>query len=183
MTHSVVDAQPQLTIGIDARAAAEVGAGRGRVVRELLRAFAAREAPHRYRCYARQRWEEPLDERFQWDLLDARDPVWQLRTAAMASRACDVFLSTNSYLMVALLRVPAVAIVYDLVTFEPELRPPRSALIERVTLRLAVRSGQPLVCISEATAGALLKHFPKAGGQITVAPLGVSPSVYSTFGD
>jgi len=35
-------ASPPLSVGIDARAAAEVPAGRGRVVRELLRALADR---------------------------------------------------------------------------------------------------------------------------------------------
>ena len=47
-----------LTIGIDARAAAEVPAGRGRVVRELLRALAARpEDSHHYVLYARRAWD------------------------------------------------------------------------------------------------------------------------------
>ena len=57
-----------LTIGIDARAAVEVPAGRGRVVRELLRALAAREDErYRYVLYARSAWrEQPLDERFSW---------------------------------------------------------------------------------------------------------------------
>jgi len=43
-----------MTIGIDARAVVEVPAGRGRVVRELLRALAAREDDgHRYILYVR----------------------------------------------------------------------------------------------------------------------------------
>ena len=54
-----------LTIGIDARAATEVEAGRGRVVRELLRALGDRADAHRYVCYARRRWDEPLDDRFR----------------------------------------------------------------------------------------------------------------------
>ena len=46
----------RMPIGIDARAAAEVPAGRGRVVRELLRALAAREDDgRRYVLYARER--------------------------------------------------------------------------------------------------------------------------------
>ena len=91
-----------LTIGIDARAATEVQAGRGRVVRELLRALTARPDPHRYLCYARTAWEEPLDRRFCWKLLQAPDPLWHVRTADAAARECDVFLSTNSYLTVML---------------------------------------------------------------------------------
>jgi glycosyltransferase involved in cell wall biosynthesis len=167
-----------LTIGIDARAATEVTAGRGRVVRELLRAFAARDDPHTYRCYGRARWEKRLDERFSWELIGARDPLWHVLTAAAASRRCDVFLSSNSYLTVPLLRVPAVAIVYDLITFEPGMRPNRrSALIERLTLGTAVRRARGLLCISNTTAEALLARFPAAAAKVTVAPLGVSPAL------
>ena len=164
-----------LTIGIDARAATEVKAGRGRVVRELLRAFAALNAPHRYRCYARVPWQQPLDERFRWDLIGARDPIWHVRAAVRASRTCDVFLSSNSYLTVPMLRIPAVAIVYDLITFERTMRPNRrSVVIERLTLGAAVRSAGALVCISKATADDLVDRFPAAKEKIVLAPLGVS---------
>src|ERR1039458_1827426 len=111
-----------LTIGIDARAAVEVAAGRGRGVRELLLALAAREDPHSYRCYARRRWQGQLDARFQWCEIGARDPLWHVRTARAAQRECDVFLSSNSYLTPLFMRTPAVPIVYDLVAFEPAMR-------------------------------------------------------------
>jgi len=162
-----------LVIGIDARASTEVRAGRGRVVRELLRALARRDDPHTYLCYAREAWTESLDGRFRWVLSRTRDPLWHLRTAR-AARSCDVFLSSNSYLTVLLLRIPAVAIVYDLVTFERDMRPNlRSTIIERLTLGRAVRRARGLVCISQATADALVSRFPAAAAKATVAPLGV----------
>ena len=167
-----------LAIGIDARAATEVQAGRGRVVRELLLALAERDDPHRYFCYAREPWTEPLDSRFQWVTLRSPDPVWHARTAAAANRQCDVFLSTNSYLTVLWLRVPSAAIVYDLVTFEPGMRPNRrSLIIERLTLGPAVNRANSLICISQATADALVSHFPAAAGKIEVVPLGASRAV------
>jgi glycosyltransferase involved in cell wall biosynthesis len=167
-----------LTIGIDARAATEVKAGRGRVVRELLRGLAASGAQHRYVCYARTAWDEPLGDRFCWRLVGAPDPLWHAVTALRAGRECDVFLATNSYLSVILTRVPAVAIVYDLVTFEPAMAPRRrSAVIERLTLGTAVRRARSFVCISQTTADALTTHFPGAAGRITVAPLGVAPTL------
>jgi hypothetical protein len=135
-----------LTIGIDARAATEVPAGRGRVVRELLRSLAARTGDeHRYVLYARRVWEEqPLDERFRWHLIGSRDPVWHLRAARAANRGCDVLLSSNSYLTTLFTRVPAVPIVYDMVTFEPSMRPNRrSTVIERLTLGPAGRRCSP----------------------------------------
>src|SRR5437660_1191097 len=100
-----------LRIGIDARAATEVGAGRGRVVRELLRVWSADPLDYTYICYARRPWEQSLGERFRWRLISAPDPLWHVRTARAVARECDVFLSTNSYLTVILNRGPSVAIV------------------------------------------------------------------------
>src|SRR3954454_15924130 len=96
--HVILAPIPGLTIGIDARAATEEIAGSGRVVRELIRALAAREEPHRYRLYAHTRWDEPLDERFTWALSPATGLRWHVGAARRAGAACDVLLSTNSYL-------------------------------------------------------------------------------------
>jgi glycosyltransferase involved in cell wall biosynthesis len=167
-----------LTIGIDARAAVEVPAGRGRVVRELLRALAAREDErYRYVLYARSAWEEqPLDERFSWHLIGARDPWWHALTARAANRECDVFLSSNSYLTTLFTRIPAVPIIYDLVVFNPAMRPNRrSTIIERATLGATVRRSAALIAISQATANALAARHPRAGRRTTVALLGVAP--------
>lgn len=176
----------KLTIGIDARAAAEIAAGRGRVVRELLRALTARKQDeHRYVLYARETWsdrtleqEGGLDERFEWKLIRARNPFWHFLAARAASRECDVFLSANSYLTTWFAGVPSVPVVYDLVTFEPALQPNRrSALIERITLPPAVRRSAAFLAISKATANALTERFPRAAGRTAVALLGATPAL------
>jgi len=167
-----------LTIGIDARAAVEVPAGRGRVVRELLRSLAARtDDRHRYILYARQAWRAlELDERFAWHTIAARDPWWHMSAARAANRTCDVFLSCNSYLTVLRLRIPAVPIVYDLAAFEPTMRPnARSTIVERLTLGPATRRCAALLAISQATADALAARFPATIGRTTVAHLGAGP--------
>jgi glycosyltransferase involved in cell wall biosynthesis len=168
-----------LIVGIDARAATEVPAGRGRVVRELLRALAAREDDgHRYVLYGRRAWHGgELDERFRWRLIGARDPWWHVLSARAANRECGVFLSSNSYLTAWFLRIPSVPIVYDLTTFAPSMRPNRrSVLIERATLGVAARRSAAVLAISEATANALEDRFPAARGKTVVAPLGVAPT-------
>jgi len=173
-------ATKELRIGIDARAAVEVPAGRGRLVRELLRALAAREdGGERYVLYARKQWwEEPLDGRFQWRTIPARDPWWHVHTARAADRECDVFLSTNSYLTCLLTNIPSVPIVYDLAPFEPAMRPNRrSVVIERLTLGRAVRRSAGLLAISDATAAALTERFPAAAGCTSVALLGVAKAL------
>jgi glycosyltransferase involved in cell wall biosynthesis len=167
-----------LRIGIDARAAVEVAAGRGRFVREILVALSARDDDARFLCYAREHWDEALDERFKWRLIDAPDPWWHARTAHAANGECDVFLSTNSYLTTWMLRIPAVPVIYDMVAFDRGHSPNhRSAVIERLTLGLAVRRSRGFVAISHATAEEFERRFPAAGGRVTVAPLGVAPQL------
>ena len=168
-----------LTIGIDARAAVEVPAGRGRLVRELLLALAQRDEPHTYRCYARTAWDAPLDERFVWDTISSADPWWHVRAAAAASRACDVFLSTNSYLTLWMLRrTPGVLVMYDMVAFEASMRPSRrSRWIERATLAPALRRSAAVLCISEATEAGLIARFPHTRSRTVVAPLGVAAAL------
>ncbi len=166
------------TIGIDARAATEEGAGGGRFVRELVRALARRDDDLRYVLYARERWDEPLDERFGWHTIAARDPIWHWQAARAANRECDCFLSTNSYLTTWFLRIPAAAVVFDLVAFDPALRPQRrSGVIERLTLPPAVRRSAALIAISRATESALVKRFPRARGKTAVALLGAATAL------
>ncbi|MCW3028377.1 MAG: glycosyltransferase family 4 protein [Solirubrobacterales bacterium] len=171
-----------LSIGIDARAAVEVAAGRGRFVRETLAALSRRDDDVRYLCYARSRWGEELDDRFEWRLIDARDPAWHLLTARAANRECDVFLSTNSYLTTWMLRIPAVPVIYDMIAFDRAYRPNRrSVMIERLTLGLAVRRSRAFIAISHATAEDFERRFPAAAGRVTVAPLGVAPQLAATL--
>jgi glycosyltransferase involved in cell wall biosynthesis len=158
--------------GIDARAAAEEPAGRGRVVRELLIALAARDDDHVYDLYTRKAWSELLDERFRWRPIPARDPVWHLRTARAANETADAFLSTNSYLTAWFLTVPSVVMVYDLVPFQPGVASRRSAhLIERATIRLGLRRAARIICISQTTRRDLVARFPAADAKAQVVPL------------
>ena len=167
-----------LTIGIDARAASEEIAGGGRVVRELLRALAQRPEPHRYRLYARERWDEPLGDRFTWVLSPRPDPWWNLGAARRASRGCDVLLSTNSYLTAWFTTVPTVLEIYDMVAFDAALRPSaRAGAIERATLAPALRRAAAAVCISQATADAVAARYPWSERKLIAAPLGASPAL------
>ncbi len=125
---------------------------------------------------------QTLDERFQWRLIDARDPIWHVRAARAANRECDVFLSTNSYLTATFLRIPDVSIVHDLTTFEPGLQTNRrSRWIERATLGSAVRRSAALLAVSQATAEALVNRFPGAASRTVVGHLGVAPALSPTL--
>jgi glycosyltransferase involved in cell wall biosynthesis len=161
-----------LNIGVDARAAAEVPAGRGRYVRELLCALDTlpEASEDGYLLYAREPWGN-LDERFTWRLQSLPDPLWHLAAARRASRECDVFLSTNSYLTAWFTTVPTAVVVYDLVAFMAAPAQARAAAIERATIRLGLRRARALPCISAATRDDLVRRFPFAEGKAHVIPL------------
>jgi alpha-1,3-rhamnosyl/mannosyltransferase len=162
--------------GIDARAATEVPAGRGRYVRELLAALDTLDDDGtRYRLFARDRWGS-LSPRFAWSRIGARDPLWHLLAAVRASRSCDVLLSTNSYLTAWFAAVPTAVLVYDLVPFVRGAEAQaRAARIERATIRPALRRAAAFICISDATRRDLVAHFPYAGSRAHVIPLAAHP--------
>jgi glycosyltransferase involved in cell wall biosynthesis len=161
----------QLRIAIDARAAAEEPAGRGRYVRELLRELERDRRGHVYVPYARTRWEADFD----WRLIPDRDPIWHVKAARAMSKECDVVLSTNSYLTAWFTRVPTIVMVYDLIPWMPEMHPQkRAARIERATIRPALRRCAAALSISYATRDDLIERFPAARGKAEAAQLAVS---------
>lgn len=162
-----------LNVAVDARAAAEVPAGRGRYVRQLLKALQTlpEASEDSFTLFARDPWGD-LDSRFRWELIDLPDPLWHLIAARRASRRCDVFLSTNSYLTAWFTTVPTAIVIYDLVAFAKDAHAQsRAAAIERATIRPALRRAQALPCISSATRDDLVKRFPAAARKATVIPL------------
>jgi glycosyltransferase involved in cell wall biosynthesis len=170
-------------IGIDARAAAEVPAGRGRFVRELLSALTARNDEHRYVLYARRPWGD-LDERFRWVLVDTPDPLWNVRVGLTAHRESDVFFSVNSYLTAWFTRVPTTLNVFDLIAWEaPESAQRRAARIERATIRPALRRARHVFCNSQSTLDDLRRRFPAAASKASVVPLAASDREPAGFED
>jgi glycosyltransferase involved in cell wall biosynthesis len=160
------------TLGIDARAAAEVPAGRGRVVREVLGALARLDGDERYLLYCRELAELRLDGRFEWRVVDRPDPLWHLDAARRASRECVAFLSTNSYLTAWFTRVPCAVIVHDLVPFIAGAHAQkRAARIEKATIDVGVRRAQALVCVSAATRRDLVQRVPSSAPRSVVVPL------------
>jgi glycosyltransferase involved in cell wall biosynthesis len=158
-----------LRIGMDARAAAEVRAGRGRYVRELARTIQQHSERIRLILYGRRPW--PLPGSY-WRLIGTPDPFWGAHTGLVAARQCDVLLASNSYLM-TIARVPVVAVVQDVFGFDRSHGLPATALAERLTLPLAARRASGFICPSLATRKALEDLFPVVRDRTAVIPLGV----------
>ena len=162
----------KLRIGIDARAAAEVPAGRGRYVRELLRALAERDDAHLYRLFTRRRWDEQLDDRFSWHERELPDALWHAQAARQANGDCDVFLATNSYVTPWFLRIPTALVVHDLIPFQEGIHANRrAALIERLTIRRALRRSAAILCDSHSTHRDLLRLAPSVESKAFVVQL------------
>jgi glycosyltransferase involved in cell wall biosynthesis len=166
-------------IGIDARAAAEVPAGRGRFVRELLRSLGRRDDTYEYVLYARAPWmEAELDERFRWQLVDAPEPLWNVRVGLTAHRTSDVFFSVNSYLTAWFTRIPTALNVFDMIAWEaPESAQRRAAQIERATIRPALRRAAHLFCNSASTMSDLRRRFSGIESKSSVVPLAASEAL------
>ena len=159
-----------MRIAIEARAASEVPAGRGRYVRELLKGLARLDGDHEFRLYAREPWAEPsLDERFRWQTVDARGLAWPLVAGRQMSRAADVGLACTSYAITAPWRIPGATIVWDFAPFDRRLQSPRGSLFERLTLPIAVRRCDAFVAISDTTRRELEQRFPRSQSRTTVA--------------
>ena len=159
-----------MKIAIDVRAAAEVPAGRGRYVRELLQGLQRLDVDHEFILYARERRsEQSFDERFRWRTFDAPGLAWPLVAGVRMSGSADVGLACTSYAMTVPWRMPGAAIVWDFAPFNRGMRTPRGSLLERVTLPLALRRCGALIAISEATRTELERRFPRARAKTVVA--------------
>jgi glycosyltransferase involved in cell wall biosynthesis len=165
-----LDYAPLVRIAIDARAAAEVPAGRGRYVRELIRSLTRIDADHEYVLYARRPWSGvSLDSRFRWEIVGAPGLSWPLVVGRRMSRSVDVALACTSYAITAPWRIPGAAIVWDFAPFDRSLRAPHGSLLERATLPIALHRCDALIAISEATRRELAQRFPQARAKATVA--------------
>jgi glycosyltransferase involved in cell wall biosynthesis len=159
-----------VTIALDARMAAEVPAGRGRYVRELIRHLPQLLGEHRLLLYARTRWKQaPESGQVEWRILPGSDLRWPLQAGRAMRGSCDVALATSSYLLCAAAPAPVHSIVWDLAPFHRELHSPRAAALERVTLPLAVRRCASLVAISSATGDELAERYPASAARTSIA--------------
>jgi alpha-1,3-rhamnosyl/mannosyltransferase len=157
-------------IAIDARSAAETDAGRGRFLRGILTGLSRLDGDHEFLLYAREPWPSSvLDDRFVWRTFDAPGLAWPLRAGAQMSASSEVGLASSSYALTAPWRIPGAAIVHDFAPFHRGLKTPRGALLERLTLPIAVRRCQALISISETTQRELVERFPAAAPKSTFA--------------
>ena len=162
-----------LRVAIDARAAAEVPAGRGRYVRQLTQAMLSL-ADVDLTLYGRSAWPAAGSS---WRLIRTPDPLWAAHAGMVAGTRSDAILATNSYLM-TIAAAPTVVVVQDLFGFDRRYDLPASALGERLTLPLAARRAAGFICPSTATAQELGERFPATRGRTRMIPHGVDGAFF-----
>jgi len=109
---------------------------------------------------------------------------WHFATASHLKQSLeiDAYVSTVSYIVPWLLLTtkPCIPIVHDLIAFRREPHDRKATLIERLTLRGAVKHAAMICTISETTKSDLLKRYPFLSGKKIVtlyaAPLLVGHS-------
>jgi glycosyltransferase involved in cell wall biosynthesis len=168
-----------IVIGIDAREAEgpdrgqRIGAaGRGRYVHELLKRLPALAPDDRFVFYTGRSRGAATPPNVAWCEVSGSGPSWHWRVARRAGRECTVYFSTMTYVTPQLLDRPYVQTVYDLIPFKHFAFPQaRSARVERLTLRRAVRRARQILTISRTTADDLLELVPDAAPKVTPTPL------------
>jgi glycosyltransferase involved in cell wall biosynthesis len=164
----------RLTIGVDARALTADGAGRGRILKEVLPLMIEELDGDSLVLYGAG--DDPVPDlppgRWRFVRLSR---LWHLGVAWHASAACDVLFSANTYIAPLFASTPSASLVCDLVAFEQFRHAHRRArLNERLTLPLATRRCDRLFCISQSTADDLITRFPGARGKVRITPLAAS---------
>ncbi|MFC1640771.1 glycosyltransferase family 4 protein [Patescibacteria group bacterium] len=81
----------------------------------------------------------------------------------------DIYFSPTSYIVPALTKIPSVIVVPDVVSFlKVAKHQTKATLIEKLTLKRAVKNTQRIVTISESTKEDIEKLFPSAKDKIRV---------------
>jgi len=110
--------------------------------------------------------------------------TWHMRAASFLRQSSGIrfYLSTTSYIVPALLgrRFPCVPVVHDLIAFRDEPHERKARLIERWTLRRAVRCAAHIFTVSDATKQDLLKRYasldPATVTSVFAGPMNAAPA-------
>ncbi|MFA4815623.1 MAG: glycosyltransferase family 1 protein [Candidatus Gracilibacteria bacterium] len=173
------------SLGIDIREANESGAGKGRYTLEVTKALIenASEDVRFFLFTKKPNPAFPHSERVSQVVINGRSIWWHLRLRNFLRRhPVDLFLAPTSFIYAALApaKQKVAIVVHDLIAFlysKTHARFP--TLVERITLRRAIRKSRFIVCVSQNTAKDLASLFPEAHKKpVLIAPPAVSPEVH-----
>jgi glycosyltransferase involved in cell wall biosynthesis len=173
-------------IVLDARYIARRQSGVGAYTQRLIGALAALDRTNRYTCLVaaggpglpvRQPNVRPWPTRVSFED-HVRGDLWLLAYLPLRLRAhrTDVYHGPAVFLPHVKLGFRTVVTIHDLVSFLfPETVPRRYSLYMRLMTRLAVRSADRVIAVSEATRRDLQRMLGVAAAKIVVIPEAVGP--------
>lgn len=178
------------TIGIDIRDAREEGAGKARYALELTRALLS-VAPNDLQFFLFTNKPNPLfpsSERVHQVHISGRGPLWHLQLRRYLLRQpVDFFLAPTSYIYPAIApKTQKLAIVvHDLIAFlHSKTHAHFPTLVERFTIRKAIKNSRFLICVSRHTAKDLATLYPEAHKKsVVIASPAVSKEVHRVMSE
>lgn len=157
-----------MNIAIDAREWKDGGAGKSRYVSEVIRHLIKFDKKNNYYLLINnQTIKTQLPSNFKTIILPKWPYFWL--GAWQKSAKIDLFFSPTSYLMTIFSKVKTITVVHDLAVFlEKRSRPSlKTKLIERLTLKLALKKSSQVIVVSNNTKQDILKNYKINADKIT----------------
>ncbi len=159
-----------MKIAFDAREAAGSPAGKGQVVAGLLPALTRIDREDQFYVFLKDDIDIALPANAEKVFISAPSFLWHVAALRKAKElGVDLYVSPTSFIVPAISRIPSLIVVHDMVVFKKVAYHQRKArIIERITLRRAVRNARMIVAVSEHTAKDLVSYFPESAPKTTV---------------
>lgn len=176
-----------MKVAIDVREAFGQRTGKGHYTFSLMRALLKKDSQNNYILLARagdrallEKEGVVLSDRVEFIEIDHKGLAWhRAAIKAMRKHSVDVFLAQTSFIIPAFSSIPSVVVVHDLVAFlRITKHDAKATLIERLTLKRALKHACAVIAISENTKRDVIKKYPFAKEKIHVVYPGEVTSSY-----
>ncbi|MBD3328337.1 glycosyltransferase [Candidatus Peregrinibacteria bacterium] len=168
-----------MKIAIDIRSAEKEKTGKGwytfNIVKELLKL----DRENQYFLYTAHK-DKPFDSRqnVEYVCIDSSPSKWHFKVLKdLNQKEVDVFFAPSSYIIPAFAskKLKVVLTIHDLVAFLfPSNHQTRAVIIERLTLKQAIKKAAHVITVSENTKKDIIEKFTYPNEKITVAKCSAS---------
>ncbi len=170
-----------MKIGIDVREISGQKAGKGHYVKQLILHLKDVDKENQYFLYSDSDFDiGNLPSNFNKVIISAPSFLWHFFASLSLkfTNKVDVFLATTSYIIPALSFVKCVTVICDLVVFSrfSEKHILKSRILEKITLKRAIKKSSKIIAISKNTKEDIFAHFGTPSEKIAVIYLAASES-------
>lgn len=161
-----------MNIAIDAREYRENSAGKGRYVKEVIKALAKLDYENNYILLTDSSDSPDVGNNFKWVNVPQSIKMYFSIDKILKQNNVDLLFSPTSFLAPLFTGVKSIIVVHDLAVFlEPRAKPsPKTRIIEKIGLPLALEKSQKIISVSQTTKNDLVRHFKISENKIFVVP-------------